>query len=179
MNGMFYNATSFNGDISKWDVSRVQNMGDMFRHAACFNGDISKWDVSNVEDMSGMFRRARSFNADISKWDVSSGKDMNEMFYGATAFAQNLCTTAWVNSKASKDLMFTDSSGSISSTGCTATTISPAFSPQSRVELQGAVETYIESSDKRDDQMHCKPTVVDEAKYILAQHRVDEAKKKL
>ena len=44
----------FNGDISKWDVSSVENMYCMFA-ASKFEGDISKWDVSNVTDMEDMF----------------------------------------------------------------------------------------------------------------------------
>lgn len=44
-----------------------------------FNGDISSWDVSNVEDMYSMFRGS-DFNGDISKWDVSSVRDMRNMF---------------------------------------------------------------------------------------------------
>ena len=50
----------------------------MFEHSI-FNGNISKWDVSNVEDMSYMFQWSE-FNKDISKWDVSSAKDMHWMF---------------------------------------------------------------------------------------------------
>ena len=75
------------------------------------------------------------------------------MFNGATAFAQELCADAWVDSKASKDLMFERSPGSIPSMDCTATTIPPSFSPQSREELKGAVDTHVKLSDKLGDQM--------------------------
>ena len=34
--------------------SGVNNMTDMFCHTT-FNGDISNWDVSNVTDMFGIF----------------------------------------------------------------------------------------------------------------------------
>ena len=51
----------FNGDISDWDVSNVQNMARMFQDSR-FNGDLSNWDVSNVEDMGEMFRKSQ-FNA--------------------------------------------------------------------------------------------------------------------
>ena len=154
MYGMFFGAASVNGDISKWDVSRVTDMGRLFASAVLFNCDLSHWDVSNVKDMVGMFRYAKSFDADLSKWDVSSVKNMNEMFFGASAFTQQLCTIAWVHSQASKDSMFEGSSGSISSTACEITTIAPAFSPQSRAELKGGVDAYVDASVKHDEQVH-------------------------
>ena len=80
-----------------------------------FNGEMSKWDVSKVTNMNGMFQSATSFNGDISKWDVSRAIYLDEMFLGATSFNQQLCGAAWVNSKADKDDMFEGSSGSIAS----------------------------------------------------------------
>ena len=71
-------ANKFNGDISKWDVSNVEDMTQMFSYSA-FNGDISNWDVSNVTNMSGMFQHS-SFNGDISQWDISNVTDMKYMF---------------------------------------------------------------------------------------------------
>lgn len=41
-------------------------MNGLFKEAYSFNGDISKWDVSNVKDMSEMFMDSRKFNGDIS-----------------------------------------------------------------------------------------------------------------
>ena len=38
--------------------------------------DISRWNVSNVQDMSGVFADV-SFNPDISSWDVSSVTSMH------------------------------------------------------------------------------------------------------
>jgi surface protein len=47
-------------------------MSFMFNMASSFNGDISDWDVGNVTDMSYMFYDAVSFsNHDLSGWDVS------------------------------------------------------------------------------------------------------------
>ena len=81
MFGLFDNsgiANKFNGDISKWDVSNVEDMTQMFSYSA-FNGDISKWNVSNVTNMSGMFQTS-AFNGDISNWDISNVVDMKYMF---------------------------------------------------------------------------------------------------
>ncbi len=90
MNGMFASATAFNGDISGWDVSKVGNMNSMFYTATAFNGDISGWDVSSVTNMGSMFYLANEFNGDISLWNVSSVTFMGGMFYTATAFNNDI-----------------------------------------------------------------------------------------
>ena len=98
MFGMFFAASSFNGDLSKWDVSRVYNMYVMFASASSFNGDLSKWDVSRVTNMKGMFSYASSFNSDISKWDVRMVSNMEEIFLGALSFNHTLCSGFWATS---------------------------------------------------------------------------------
>ena len=109
--GMFFGATSFNGDISAWDVSGVEVMDSMFS-LTNFNGDISAWDTtavtqmqamfayssfdqdisnwntSNVTNMSYMFSNS-NFNGDISEWDTSSVTDMDHMFFNSP-FDQNI-----------------------------------------------------------------------------------------
>ena len=76
-----FDHSQFNGDISKWDVSNVNNMAWMF-DGCQFNGDISKWDVSNVTNMHGMFMES-PFNGNISRWNVSKVEDMGYMFNGS------------------------------------------------------------------------------------------------
>ena len=105
--------------MGDWDVSAVTNMGHMFSGASAFNQDLSKWDVSAVTNMMLMFSGASSFNQDLSKWDVSAVTDMRYMFWGANAFNCELCGYAWVNSRANKEHMFTNSSAWISSRACT------------------------------------------------------------
>ena len=86
MSQMFRSASSFNGDISSWNVSSVTDMSSMFNGASSFNGDISSWDVLSVTTMSSMFNGADDFNGDISSWNVSSVTSMTNAFRGADDF---------------------------------------------------------------------------------------------
>merc|ERR1719174_1487484 len=118
-------------------------MHGMFFDAKTFNSDVSKWDVSSVTDMSRMFMQAELFNHDISKWDVSSVIITDGMFLDARSFNQKLCGAAWVRSKASKNDMFVGSFGSISRAVCT---IATGFS--SNAQLESAVDAYLKLSPK-------------------------------
>ena len=104
---MFRDASSFNGDLSSWNVSSVTNMADMFRDASSFNKPLSSWDVSSVTDMSRMFLGASSFNKPLSSWDVSSVTSMPRMFSEASSFNGDI--SGWdVSSVAKMNGMFSD-----------------------------------------------------------------------
>ena len=49
MSGMFVVATSFNADISKWNISNVTSMSRMFQEAYAFNkisgGILLRWSI--------------------------------------------------------------------------------------------------------------------------------------
>ena len=91
--------STFNGDISNWNVRNVKEMTAMFRGSK-FNGDISKWDVSGCQSMGGMFASS-DFNGDISRWDISNAKVMTSMFANSK-FTQDLSN--WVIDKTCKTM---------------------------------------------------------------------------
>lgn len=88
-----FDSSPFDGDISGWDVSKIESMSSMFIwskftgkngmfridekcavkqtqymfYGSEFDCDISKWVVSNIVDMSLMFGYSK-FNHDISEW---------------------------------------------------------------------------------------------------------------
>jgi hypothetical protein len=92
VNGMFEHAERFESttdSISSWDTSNVQYIYDMFKGARLFNGDISKWDVSKVgyQGLQNMFYDACRFNADIGTWDVARSLSFDNTFYKSTSSA--------------------------------------------------------------------------------------------
>ena len=77
----------FNFDVSKWDVSNVENMIWLFFNCKKFDCDLSNWDVSNVEDMSTMFYNCESFKGKgLENWDVSKVENMSNMFHWCLKF---------------------------------------------------------------------------------------------
>ena len=61
-----------------YKVNSFYNMPNMF-YKLRFNGEISDWNVSKVEDMLVMFVDA-NFNQDISKWKIKKSCDVMNMF---------------------------------------------------------------------------------------------------
>jgi surface protein len=90
MQNMFEGASSFNTDISDWDVSNVTDMRGVFADAESFNQPLDSWDVSNVTTMQSMFFGAAAFNQPIDGWDVSNVTAMEWMFYNTAVFNQPL-----------------------------------------------------------------------------------------
>ena len=101
---LFRDNTTFNDDISKWDVSNVAVMSHMFSGATMFDQNIGSWDVSNVKYMDNMFNGAIAFNQELEFWDVSNVTNMRAMFKDATALVFPVLSD-WNVSKV-KDMSF-------------------------------------------------------------------------
>ena len=66
-------------------MSSVNNMNHMFWAATLFNCNISKWDVSRVANMNGMFMGAKSFNQQLYGFTwVHSMATKTRMFEGSS-----------------------------------------------------------------------------------------------
>ena len=109
MSRFFYGASSFNSDLSKWDISNVNTMTATFRNATSFNKNINSWDVSNVFNIENLFYGASVFNQPIGDWNTSSVTNMISVFNNASAFNQPIGN--WDTSSVTKmNRMFRDAS---------------------------------------------------------------------
>ena len=83
MGYMFYNISNPTTlDISNFDTSKVTDMGAMFAYmTSLFTLDLSNFDTSQVTDMESMFARMSSLmTLDISNFDTSQVRSMRSMF---------------------------------------------------------------------------------------------------
>ena len=70
MREMFRDATAFNGNISSWNVKKVENFTRIFQNAKNFDRSIRDWVLSEAVYLNGFLLNANAFNQDISNWDV-------------------------------------------------------------------------------------------------------------
>lgn len=93
MQDMFKDATSFNGDISTWDVRQVTSTASMFSNAISFRGDLASWQLESAEMMTGMFSGALQYSQMLC-WnaiDVYNVVDNADMFCGTDGAALDSC----------------------------------------------------------------------------------------
>merc|ERR1712226_753608 len=104
MHAMFNYASSFNSDLSQWDVSKVPNMALMFERALSFNSDLTQWDVAKVTRMEYMFQDATEFKQDLC-WNVPKSVVTTDMFKESSgSFGQVPgCIPVWIISGLSTD----------------------------------------------------------------------------
>jgi surface protein len=116
---MFEKCPVFNQDISKWNVSKVTNMGAMLTVCPAFNNGadsdtnivtgrsgLDGWDVGNVTNMGDMFNGATVFNRPLANWNVGKVTNMVSTFK-QTAFNQDIGN--WnTESVTSMNYMFND-----------------------------------------------------------------------
>jgi len=91
VNGIFYDAVSFDGDVDGWDTSNLTCLIDSFRGTTSFNKSLSTWDVGNVLFFIDCFKDAKLFTGlGLPGWNTSSAISFSGMFNGASAFNQDL-----------------------------------------------------------------------------------------
>ena len=78
-----YEARSFNGDVSQWNVAQVKDMSYMCKlstpAAPLVLSAPRDTLTSSSPSTSATVSNATSFNGDVSQWDVGQVKDMNCM----------------------------------------------------------------------------------------------------
>jgi hypothetical protein len=86
LESMFMSST-FNINLSQWDVSFVKTFSYMFYGATGTPTGLSNWDTSAATAMGSMFQGATKFNEDLSGWCVSGIATAPSFFAtGATLF---------------------------------------------------------------------------------------------
>ena len=79
-------AGSATANLNYIDISKIDDMSDLFKDKTTFNGDISCWNVVKVTNMNGMFSGATAFNGDIKDWNIASVTDYEKYVQGCECF---------------------------------------------------------------------------------------------
>jgi surface protein len=84
-------ATTFNSDISGWDVSHVTTMQECFKMAKRLDFNAIRWDVRKVGSTQDMFMNAEAFvGSGLNQWITSSLTNMAGTFLVAKSMAANI-----------------------------------------------------------------------------------------
>ncbi len=105
----FTGCDDFNQSLNAWDMKSVTNVYQMFYGCTNFNGDITGWNVTNVASLGGIFYNAESFDQDLSSWDVSRMWSFDQAFYGTDSFKGTGLENWDVSSAYSMTSMFSNS----------------------------------------------------------------------
>ncbi|MEQ9513405.1 MAG: BspA family leucine-rich repeat surface protein, partial [Balneola sp.] len=90
-NGMFNLASSFTGTgLGTWDVSNADSLATMFADATSFDADLSGWDISNVKDMflmaDGTGLSTVNYTSMLTAWSVLSVQNNVDLGVGETTY---------------------------------------------------------------------------------------------
>ena len=80
-------------------------MYELFRDKSSFNEDISGWDVSNVTTMQNMFRGASSFNQPIGGDKFGTGNDLPANFGDFTNATDSYTISYWAYNPSDNDVI--------------------------------------------------------------------------
>ena len=86
-------------DISKWNISNVNDISDMFSKCILLEylPDISKWKTSKVTNMSRLFKNCISLTKlpNISIWYTNNVERMDYIFAGCSSLSSLPDTSKW------------------------------------------------------------------------------------
>lgn len=108
MYGMFEMATSFNSDISHWNMSNITNIMNMFSGASSFNQPIGRWDTRNIIDMTQILAGASSFNQSLENWNIQNVNSMSGILNHTAMSTENydLTLSSWSQQPVKPNLYF-------------------------------------------------------------------------
>jgi surface protein len=88
LDNMFNGEFSFTGTgLSEWAVHNVLDMSFMCTNCTNFDSDLSKWNVSQVQNMGCVFADTTSFKGiGLEYWRLRDDVILDQMFCGADAF---------------------------------------------------------------------------------------------
>merc|ERR1719271_1462723 len=132
-------------------------MNIMFDHATSFNGDISKWDVSKVSDMWDMFKSASKFAQTLcGAWKASTAKmavnRKREMFKGSSGkICEDVDECKTNNGGCHSKRTCTNTAGSITCGDCPAGYVNDGakgckkggWAPKSNAEIKSAIAEFL------------------------------------
>lgn len=99
--------TKFNCDLSAWNTKKLKYANHAFSGCTKFEGKgLDKWDVSNLERAGFMFSKCKKFNPDLSKWNVKNLIYAERMFQDCLSFEGKGLKKWNVSDEANFDAMF-------------------------------------------------------------------------
>lgn len=101
MCSMFSGSPAANKDIENWNTSSLENIHYMFSYSTSTDSlNLSKWNVSQVNDFESLFKNSKFNSLNLSGWNVSGSEQLDYpdrvlqfMFSGCSA--SNIDVSNW------------------------------------------------------------------------------------